>query len=330
MFWLKMKFRNLIMLLLPLLLLASCRHRGGVPNPAPGVYYWKTTFELTPPQRQWLRHQHIQKLYLRLFDIVPSPQGPIPNATITFADTIPASLTVIPTIFIDFTLFRSPVDVRVMAANTLQRISKMARTHGFHYTEVQFDCDWTPSTQQQYFDFLQAAHQIDTSLILSSTIRLHQLSLPAPPCTYGVLMLYNTGNFRQPHLQHNPILDAEDVKPYLQHLSTYRLPLCAAYPNFDWKILFHHNQFRGILYNENLSDPHSYLPINATTYRVIAPHDVPVAKGSPYIHLAPGDVVRHWQSDPAQIRQVQKMLSTHSRTIHQQTVIYHLSAIDSL
>jgi hypothetical protein len=71
-------------------------------------------------------------------------------------------------------------------------------------------------------------------MLLSVTIRLHQLSMAVPPADYGVLMLYNTGdpmNFQE----RNPILDMRDVQPYLRYLKDYSLPLAAAYPVFLWQ-----------------------------------------------------------------------------------------------
>ena len=68
---------------------------------------------------------------------------------------------------------------------------------------------------------------------LSTTIRLHQLSMKAPPVDYGALMLYNTGDPRK-WVERNPILDIRDVSPYLKRLNDYPLPLAAAYPVFSW------------------------------------------------------------------------------------------------
>jgi hypothetical protein len=69
---------------------------------------------------------------------------------------------------------------------------------------------------------------------LSTTIRLHQLSMPVPPADYGVLMLYNTGDPRKFN-ERNPILDLRDVMPYVKGLKDYDLPLAAAYPVFLWQ-----------------------------------------------------------------------------------------------
>lgn len=306
----------------------SCGRQGGeVPQPAASVYYWKTTFEITEAQRQYLEQNDIQKIYLRLFDIVPSAEGPRPNATIAFEDTIPSQLTVVPTIFIDYTIFRDKVDIDLLARRTLERVRKMSATHGFSFNEIQFDCDWTVKTEEGYFAFLKAVGLADTSMVVSSTIRLHQLSSTPPPADYGALMLYNTGDFRQANGDRNPILDADDVRPYLKHLASYDLPLCAAYPNFDWRLLFHEGEFKGILYQVDLSDTTTFFPVSPDTYTVIMPRHIPVAKGKPYLHLATGDMVKHWMCDPDEIRAVQQMVASKRKHINDQTIVYHLSAI---
>ena len=88
-----------------------------------------------------------------------------------------------------------------------------------------------------YYDFLREVREAWKSLggtrILSTTIRLHQLSMEAPPVDYGALMIYNTGD-PQKWTERNPILDQRDVAPYLRYLDDYPLPMAAAYPVFSW------------------------------------------------------------------------------------------------
>ena len=84
---------------------------------------------------------------------------------------------------------------------------------------------------------------------LSATIRLHQLSQPAPPVDYGALMVYNTADPRR-LTDHNPILDIRDVEPYMKHLKGYKLPLATAYPLFSWQLLFNGTAFNRFLYGE--------------------------------------------------------------------------------
>lgn len=70
---------------------------------------------------------------------------------------------------------------------------------------------------------------------LSSTIRLHQLAQTPPDVDYGVLMYYNTGNFKD-YKTEISILDIKDVKPYLKYLKSYDLPLTLGLPVYEWNV----------------------------------------------------------------------------------------------
>lgn len=308
-----------------LCVMASCHRVGQVSGPAVSYYYWKTTFKLNDSQQYALRKAG--KLYLRLFDVVPTSQGPQPNATISFEDSLPAGLAIVPTIFIDYTLFRSPIDAEDLARRTVDRVAQIAETYGFEYNEIQFDCDWTATTEKDYFAFLQAVRSYRSSLLISSTIRLHQLSSTPPPTDYGALMLYNTGDFRNFDSDRNPILDPRDVEPYLKYLKHYRLPLCAAYPCFEWKLLYHDGEFLGILYDVDLDSNTLYQYVDSHTFRVLIPHDVPVLPGVPDISLSPGDVVRYWCAGE-EVSVVRKMVEAQRPEINRQTIHFHLSAIN--
>jgi hypothetical protein len=109
--------------------------------------------------------------------------------------------------------------------------------------EIQIDCDYTARSRRTYYDFLKEirsnlSHQTSDIETLSTTIRLHQLSMAPPPADYGVLMIYNTGD-PQRWTERNPILDFRDVAPYLRRLPDYPLPLAAAYPVYSWQREIH-------------------------------------------------------------------------------------------
>lgn len=317
--------RTTALLLIALTLMTGCkRNMDEVPDARPSAYYWQTRFELNERERKYMEQERIGKLYVRLFDIVATGQGPMPNATISFEEPLPEGVTVVPTVFVDYTLFREAVDVEKLAQQTVRRIAQMGETHGFRYDELQFDCDWTAKTQERYYDFLRAVARADTGLTLSATIRLHQLSMTPPPVRYGALMLYNTGDFRKAWEGRNPILDAEDVVPYMNYLAGYALPLCACYPNFEWKLLFRGEEFVGLLYDEDVSDTTMYMPVDEGTYQAIGMKNIAVAKGRPFLHVAPGDRVRVWRSEAEQIAKVRAMVESRRPHINDQTIVYHL------
>ncbi|MBR1932494.1 MAG: hypothetical protein IJ841_02285 [Prevotella sp.] len=210
-----------------------------------GVYYWRTTFSLDSTERVFLRQHHIDRIFCRYFDVVLNDQGePMPNATLAFDAKMPDSIEIVPTVFVMENCMREPY-IDSLASRLVRRVLQMNETNDISTTgELQIDCDYTARSRQTYYRFLErvkaelAARLSPVSSQLSVTIRLHQLSMPAPPADYGVLMLYNTGAPER-FAERNPILDMRDVKPYLKHLKDYPLPLAAAYPVFRWQRTLH-------------------------------------------------------------------------------------------
>ena len=201
-----------------------------------GVYYWRTDLHLDSTERAFLKQHHINKVYCRYFDVVMSDDGtePKPNATIAFTDTLPAGIELIPTVYITEDCMHKPH--KDLAEKLMKRIMQMNETnHIGNVHEIQIDCDYTSKSRATYYQFLETIKsQLSTiHYQLSTTIRLHQLSMPVPPVDYGVLMVYNTGDPRK-WQERNPILDYRDVYPYLNKLAQYQLPLAAAYPVYQW------------------------------------------------------------------------------------------------
>ena len=208
------------------------------------VYYWRTDLHLDSTERAFLRTHDIDKVYCRYFDVVMGDDGqPTPNATITFSDTLPAGVELVPTVYITEDCMHAPHPG--LAEKVVRRVCQMNETNNIkNVREIQIDCDYTARSRQVYYDFLKEishffaskANKFERSSLishLSTTIRLHQLQMAAPPVDYGVLMLYNTGDPRR-FDKRNPVLDRRDVEPYLRHLSGYPLPLAAAYPVYQW------------------------------------------------------------------------------------------------
>jgi hypothetical protein len=146
---------------------------------------------------------------------------------------------IIPVIFIDNEVFKR-VDMQPYVTQICDRILKICKENGItNIRYVQMDCDWTKTTQPQYFTFLQNIKTLlhDKGLKLYATIRLHQLSQTPPDVDKGLLMSYNTGAVRD-EKTHNSILAASDVNLYAKHLSKYKLELDVAYPAFSWSVVF--------------------------------------------------------------------------------------------
>ena len=222
--------------LLLCLLTTGCKEQREL-DEGNAVYYWRTDLRLDSTERAFLKTYHINKVYCRYFDVVMDDNGePMPNATITFSDTLPAGVEMIPTVYITIDCLQK--SHKGLAEKLVKRIRQMNETNDISgVREIQIDHDYTARNMKVYYDFLREVREAWKNLggtrILSTTIRLHQLSMEAPPVDYGALMIYNTGD-PQKWTERNPILDYRDVAPFLRYLDDYPLPMAAAYPVFSW------------------------------------------------------------------------------------------------
>ena len=220
-------------MMLAVLLITGCKQ--SVMPQENSVYYWRTEWRTDSVERAFLQQYHINKVYCRYFDVVMNSDGePMPNATIHFVQGQPDGIKLIPTVFITENCMHQPH--KGLAKKLVDRIVQMNETNDISgVDEIQIDCDFTARNLKNYYDFLQQVREEARKhdMQLSTTIRLHQLSMPVPPVDYGVLMIYNTGDPNKFN-ERNPILDMRDVQPYLRYVADYDLPLAAAYPTFRW------------------------------------------------------------------------------------------------
>lgn len=277
-------------------------------SPANGIYYWKTTFSLNEAEKAFLKDHEVKRLYLRLFDVTPDNEGVningfvydvIPNATITFSQAVPEGLEIIPVVYITVDALRKMAGREAEFAQLItERVMHIADFHELGIIkEVQLDCDWTQLTQESYFALCEKISEQLRKLgvQLSCTIRLWQLSLPAPPVDRGVLMLYNTGAMASMNTA-NSILDINDVKPYLKN-KTYAIPLDYALPTYEWYVWFRNGQYQGLLHQFNDS-----------------------------LELQPGDSIRHEQVTFDEIMEVKQAVTNQQETQSTSIILYHLDS----
>ena len=238
-----------------------------------GVYYWKTVFKLSEPEKQFLKEHKVEKLYLRSFDVdydvdYDGYQKSIPIATTRFVSEIPENVEVIPVVYIS----QSAVKKDHQFAKVLyERIKAMGKRNRFEdkIWEIQLDCDWTSGSRESFFslcrEVVDIAHK--DGIEVSATIRLHQLKQTVPPVDRGVLMLYNTGSLYRKETK-NSILSYSDVAPYLKGKINYEMPLSLAFPIYGWAVLFRNNQFAAILHHTDFGDQTLYKEMGNDRYQV--------------------------------------------------------------
>lgn len=219
-----------------------------------GVYYWKSVFKLSPKEQQMLDSCHVQKLYVKAFDLdwdVVKKQA-IPKASIRFEKALPKNLELVPTIFITNQVLRQIPD------NQIDNLAKFINDHltlvweNTLFNEIQFDCDWTISTQRKYFKLLISLRKHFPKKLFSATIRLHQIKFAhktgIPPVDRGMLMFYNMSDWKKPQIR-NSIYDLDAASQYLGMLDQYPMPLDVVFPIFRWSIFYRNKRFLTVINN---------------------------------------------------------------------------------
>ena len=290
-----------------------------------GIYYWKTVYNLTAGDSCFMKRHEVERMYLRLFDVhVNSDADRVdPVATLMFKQPMPADCEIVPTVYITIEALRYMIakdEIKVYAEKIAERIRQMLRYNDIlNVREVQFDCDWTKSTQDYYFELLEFLRDLlaKQGKIVSATIRLWQLGCPVPPVDKGVLMCYNTGAVMNPDT-YNSIIDLKDVTPYLGKLKEYRLPLDVAYPAFGWTVWFRDNRFKALIRSAHLTDSLLYQHLGGNKYKVLKNHYLDTK------YLMAGDVLRVETSDWHKIWEVKQAVEPRLRYGVYSVILYHL------
>ncbi len=231
-------------------------------TPTRAIYHWKTTFDLTQEDSLFLSRHQINRLYVRLFDVVldndySDPVDEVyPAGTTVFKSKPIQGVEIIPTVYITQGALREYMDkeeelselivTRVLAMCSWNELGKIS--------EMQYDCDWTESTRESFARLCCSTKNIlkdkGQDITLSGTIRLHQLEEATYPFDRGVLMMYNTGPVMN-YYTLNSIINYDDANKYLSVDSRIKKFISArknncpiidvAYPTFGWGVLFDNN-----------------------------------------------------------------------------------------
>ena len=240
---------------------ASCRSRQpATAGPEHSFYYWRSVFVLTPKERQTLHSLQVTRLYTKFFDVTwdESAREPRPVATIRFKDSATSAFNIVPVVFITngSLLHLDTGSVRPLAGHIAKLVTELTQQNNIPPPkEIQLDCDWSAATKDTYFMLIgDIRHWLNDhgqkDCRLSATIRLYQCKYRektgVPPVDKGLLMCYNMGNLKDPGTT-NSILETKELEKYITGLRGYPLPLDLALPLFDWKVLFRHEQYAGLI-----------------------------------------------------------------------------------
>lgn len=301
----------------------SAKKENAVTKSIRAVYYWRTYYHLNEEEKIFIRLNKINRMYVRFFDVDINENKNFsdqcaPVATIDFGYGEPDffSCEVVPVVFITqeaIVKYSSFVD------DMAHRLYAMCKKNGININEVQFDCDWTKSTQESYFQFLKEIRPalkkyFGKDLQLSSTIRLHQLAQTSPEVDYGVLMCYNTGDFKD-YSTNNSILNIENVKPYVKYLKSYKLPLVLALPTYSWFVEFDKKK--------------DFVKLNRQAYNINDTAQFKLVEGNIYEIQSPSSecstkYVRYEQVSAETILEAKKLIK--KRRGKMSIVLYHLDS----
>lgn len=228
----------------------------------PAFYYWKSTLQANAAEQETLQRHQVKDLYVKFFDVTwnsqmekPEPAAKIQIDSASKAFLKAGKMNVIPTVFITNETLENiiPEAVNKLGERIYYLLTGLLDENNLlDIKEVQFDCDWTESTRDKYFELLRYMKMLPklADKTLSVTIRLYQCKYKdkagVPPANRGLLMCYNMGNLKNPETK-NSILDTEELQKYIGNLNDYPLPLDIALPVFEWNVLFRQGQYAGLI-----------------------------------------------------------------------------------
>lgn len=223
-------------------------------------YHWKSTFNLTALEKQYLDELQVNKLFLHFFDVrwVPEQNAAFPDAVLekNLAET---ETDIVPVIFItnEAMLKTDASDIPELAQKIGAKTERMLKQRNLKADELQLDCDWNLDSRERYFDLLRQLKAMHPEWELSATIRLHQVKYRemtgVPPVDKGVLMFYNMGSVSAAS-ESNSILNLQTAAKYTARLSQYPLQLDIALPLFSWGVHFRNGQLIQLINGLNQND----------------------------------------------------------------------------
>ncbi|QEE50165.1 hypothetical protein FUA48_11425 [Flavobacterium alkalisoli] len=221
-------------------------------------YYWKSNRSyISDMERKVLDSAQVTKVYVKFFEVEKNDvmgNIPISKTSLRFYD-VKDYFTFVPTVYLHNDVF-SKIDkasLDTLANNVNYLIDKYVNDKLVPdaVTEYQMDCDWTPSTKENYFYFLKKIKELSGKKI-SCTLRLYPYKyadkMGVPPVDSAMLMCYNLINPMKNH-DKNSILDIDELSSYLGDFN-YPLHLDVALPLYSWAHVYQNNQFVQVLYTD--------------------------------------------------------------------------------
>ena len=276
------------------------------------MFYWRTTFRLSPQERLALGELHAARLYTRVFDVGWSTDAPQLLGKIAPADAsgMPAGVELVPVVFVKNEVWKHPAPQLAVEVWTEVQ-ARVAALGAGPIKELELDCDWTDSTRARYFAFLTELRALAPGVALSATIRLHQVKYRertgVPPVDRGMLMFYNMGKF-SPDPDARAIFDPDAAARYVGRIRDYPLALDAALPIWSWTVQVRDDQVIDLL---QATDPDELAGLDFLSR---SGADRYVATRTAFLHgvlLNEGDVLKIEVTGPTEALAAARMLAAY-------------------
>lgn len=215
------------------------------------VFHWKSKYQLSQPEQEFLAQNSIKKVYLRYFDVA-KVNGKLEAVSALQQFVKTEGVKYIPCVYITQKSLQNITDGQLneLAKNLIGKTEQINSRFGIEPKELLLDCDWTNSTQKAFFGLIELVERLRPEIRLISTVRLHQLKYfektGVPPAKKGVLMMYNMGDLTQIKEQ-NSIVNPAVAEQYKRNLSDYPIKLDIALPIFSWLVLYRDAKPREII-----------------------------------------------------------------------------------
>jgi len=297
-------------------------------KPVISFYYWKTVFELTEKEHQLLADLEVKRLYIRYFDVISSEEGLKPSAIVQFKEK--PICEVVPVVYITTDAMVAKGEYAsnfALADSVLLLINNISTEEGIEYKEVQFDCDWNESTEEEYFAFIDLVQERSPNLKVSSTIRLHQVKYQertgVPNVHSGTLMYYNMGRIAADSL--NSIYDRDIARQYIAGLDDYNLPLNIAVPVFSWGVQSRGNAVVDLLNKINFRELKSDTLFKQNSEREFEAKYNGIFED---VYFARGDRLKLEYASPEDIRTAIQDISEYLQEAPKEIILYDLDELN--
>ena len=208
-------------------------------------YYWKTNVSINATEQEYFQNLDCRRLYIRFFDVDNDGTGVYPLAKVKPFNCEALQAEYVSVVFITNRTFSgiNLQSISDLAQHVLDLTNEIVLVNKLpEISEIQIDCDWTSSTRDNYFRFLECLKKVSNKKI-TCTLRLHQIAERQkngiPPVEKGYLMCYATSSPTD-FSQKNSILDIPLLKSYLKTANNYPVKFDIALPIYSWAVVKNH------------------------------------------------------------------------------------------